>query len=127
VVEHALRGGRTELVVLGAGRLAGMVTVADARTVPKERWPTTPVARIMRRAPMPVLTPEAEVSDVLDVLAASPFAQVPVVRDNWVVGMFGRADVTRFRWLRANLQLQERHSDAPAARRPTADVGRTSG
>jgi Zn-dependent protease/predicted transcriptional regulator len=127
VIEHALRGGRVELVVLGTGRLAGIVTVADARAVPQERWSTTPVARIMRRAPMPVLTPDAEVSDVLDVLAASPFAQIPVVRDGWVVGMFGRADVTRFRWLRANLQLQERHWDAHAARRPTADAGRTPG
>jgi transcription elongation GreA/GreB family factor len=36
--------------------------------------------------------------------------------------MFGRGDVTRFRWLRANLRLQERHWDAPAARRPAADV-----
>jgi Zn-dependent protease len=45
VVEHALRGGRVELVVLEAGRLAGIVTVADARPVPRSsgqqrrRWP----------------------------------------------------------------------------------------
>jgi CBS domain-containing protein len=122
VVEHALRGGRLELVVLGAGRLLGIVTVADVRTVPQERWSTTPVARIMRHAPIPVLAPEAPVGDVLDVIASSAFAQIPVVRDSWVVGMFGRADLTRYRWLRANLQLQERHWGADAARRPTADL-----
>jgi CBS domain-containing protein len=122
VVEHALRGGRLELVVLGAGRLLGIVTVADARAVPQERWSTTPVARIMRHAPIPVLAPEAPVRDVLEVIAGSAFAQIPVVRDSWVVGMFGRADLTRYRWLRANLQLQERHRGADAARRPTADL-----
>jgi CBS domain-containing protein len=109
VVEHALRGGRLELVVLAAGRLAGIVTVAAARTLPQERWSTTPVARMMSTAPLPVLAPESKVNDVLAVLAASPFAQVPVVRDDLVVGMFGRADVTRFRWLRTNLNLQAPH------------------
>jgi Zn-dependent protease len=127
VVEHALRGGRLELVVVGAGRLAGIVTVAEARALPQERWSITPVARIMTRAPMPVLSPETDVSEVLDVLAAAPFTQIPVVRDGWVVGMFGRADISRFRWLRTNLDLQERHWEAASARPATAPVRRPAG
>ena len=114
VLEHALRGGRLELVVLEAGRLAGIVTVAGARALAQERWSTTPVARIMNRAPPPVLAPDANVSDVLPVLAGAPFAQIPVVRDGWVIGMLGRADVARFMRLSGTLHLRERrwHTDA---------------
>jgi len=107
VREHALRGGRLELMVLDAGRLAGMVNVAGASTVAQERWSTTAVTRIMRRAPLPVLRPDEGVVDVLDVLTTAPFAQLPVVVDERVVGMFGREDVTRFRWLSSKLRLPE--------------------
>jgi CBS domain-containing protein len=114
VFEHALRGGRLELVVLAAGRLAGIVTIGSARALPRERWPTTPVARIMDRAPLPVLAPDASVSDALQLLASASFAQLPVVRDGFVVGMFGRTDIARFKWLSAQLRLQ---ADQPAMTR----------
>lgn len=63
-----------------------MVTVAAVSTIPEERWSTTPIARIMHRVPMPVLTPECSVSEALDILAGATFAQLPVVRDGWVTG-----------------------------------------
>lgn len=59
----------------------------------------------MTRPPMLVLTAEASVSHVLDVHATAPLAQLPVVRDGWVVGMLGRGDVARFKRLRAELHL----------------------
>ena len=121
VLEHALRGGRVELLVLDAGRLAGIVTVADARAQPREQWSTTPVARIMRRAPIPQLSPGASVSDVLRVLATSQFAQLPVVRDGLVVGMFGRNDVSRFRWSRAQLGLENTNWQADSTQSATED------
>ena len=95
-----------------------MVTVAAVSTIPEERWSTTPIARIMHRVPMPVLTPECSVSEALDILAGATFAQLPVVRDGWVTGMFGRNDIARYQWLRGRLGFQGADSENGRARLP---------
>jgi predicted transcriptional regulator len=41
----------------------------------------------MQRDAVRSVTPDASISEVLQVLETSPCAQIPVVRDGWVVGV----------------------------------------
>jgi len=97
------------------GRLAGMVNVAAVSNLAEERWASTPIARVMHRPPLPTLSPDQTINDVLAVLSSAPFAQLPVVREGSVVGMFGSNDIARFHWLRGRLRFKV--SDATAERR----------
>ena len=126
ISEHALRGGRLELLVLEDGRLAGIVTASAARGVPQERWATTPIARILSRA-VPTLKSDAKVSTILQMLSTTPFMQIPVVQDGRVVGMFGRNDIARYRWLRGRLQLQLGAAPPYVKPEPRSKVGARGG
>jgi Zn-dependent protease/predicted transcriptional regulator len=105
VFEHVVRQGQRALLVLDRERLAGIVSITDAKKEPQASWATTTVGAIMTPAPLKTVSPDADVTDALQLLVEGSLNQVPVVRNGGLVGLLSRADIVRFLQLRAELGL----------------------
>jgi Zn-dependent protease len=103
VLEHVLRRGQRALLVLEDGRLAGIVSITDAKEVPPAAWATTPVAAVMTRPPLKTVSATIHLDEALRLLVDGSLNQLPVVERDRPVGLLGRADVLRFLQLRATL------------------------
>jgi CBS domain-containing protein len=116
VFEDVLQRGHRALPVADDGRLLGIVTLGDAKKLPQDAWPTTPVAKIMTSAPLKTVAPGSELSTAIQLMAESGLHQLPVIQDSRVVGLLSRADVVRFLQLRQELHLRTPQSSSSAAR-----------
>ncbi len=105
VFEHTLRRGHRALPVVESGRLLGIVSITDAKHRAHEDWPTTPVSEVMTRMPLKTLAPEADLSAALELMVANGVHQIPVVRNEVLVGMLSRSDIMRYMQLGAELHL----------------------
>jgi CBS domain-containing protein len=105
VFEYVLQRGHRALPVVDNGRLLGIVTLGDAKHLEQDAWPSTPVATIMTRAPLKTVSPDAELSVAIALMAESGLHQLPVLQGGDVVGLLGRADIVRFLQLLAELHL----------------------
>jgi CBS domain-containing protein len=106
VLDHVVRRGRRALLVMDGDRLLGIVSVSDLRKLPQARWATTPVSAIMTPAPLTSVSPDAELSAALKLLADNGYNQLPVMQGDQVVGLLSRADILRFLQLRNQLDLE---------------------
>jgi Zn-dependent protease/predicted transcriptional regulator len=122
VCTHVMREGhRAMLVADEAGRLLGIVSITDAREVPQEAWPTTPVGAIMTRLPLKAVTPDTDLADALELLVEHGLNQLPVLDGGRAVGLLTRADIMRYLQLREELRLR-----GAAGRRAAAAAGPAS-
>jgi Zn-dependent protease/CBS domain-containing protein len=95
--QHILRQGRRALPLVEEGRLVGLVSLTDAREVPRAAWPATTVQQVMTRVPLKSVTPQTGLDTALALLAEGGFHQLPVVDEaGHLVGMLSRADVIRY-------------------------------
>jgi Zn-dependent protease len=119
VHERLLPGDDRALpVVDDAGTLLGLVSIANVRDVPVERWPSTTAADIMRpQSHLTVTTARESLSKAFEQLAARDVDQLPVVDHGKLVGMLRRRDIMR--WLelawhpvtsRPHQDLRHRHA-----------------
>ncbi len=115
VTERVVRQGQRALLVLDGNRLVGIVSITDAKEVPQESWPTTTVGAIMTPVPLKTVSPDADIQSALQFLVEGSLNQVPVMKDDQVVGLLSRADIVRFLQLREELGL----------RRPAGASGRS--
>ncbi len=91
------------------GRLVGIVSVADVRRIPREAWPLHRVAEIMTPIQsVEPLRPEDDAQRGLDRLLRNDLAQLPVVEDGSVVGLFEREVVFDYLRMREELGLDAR-------------------
>lgn len=91
VDEHLLSGDGGAVPVLKTGRFVGLITLADVRAVPRERWATTPASAAMTPLDrLGVAGPQEPVRDIIPLVAEYDVRQVPVVQDEKLVGMLGR-------------------------------------
>ncbi|HEX6818592.1 MAG TPA: site-2 protease family protein [Ktedonobacterales bacterium] len=91
VDEHLLSGDGAAVPVLKTGRFVGLITLADVRAVPRDRWATTPASAAMTPLDrLSVTTPRELVRDVVPLVAESDVRQMPVLQDEKLVGMLGR-------------------------------------
>jgi Zn-dependent protease/CBS domain-containing protein len=128
---YALRRGRRALPVVEPPgpespadtppRLLGLVTITDVKEVPQPEWATTSVAQIMTPMPLRTVTPDTPVEEALRLLVEGSLNQVPVVRDDRLVGLLTRADVLRYLQLREELHLdsQGRSGREPSPASPS--------
>jgi Zn-dependent protease/CBS domain-containing protein len=90
------------------GRLAGIVTLADVRGIPRSAWLDMRVLQIMTpRHRLVVASPSEGVAEALDKLMRADVGQLPVLDGERLVGMLNRNDVAR--WI-------ELHAQPPGAR-----------
>jgi Zn-dependent protease/CBS domain-containing protein len=105
VLEHTLRRGHRALAVVESGRLLGIVSITDAKHLAHDAWAKTPVSEIMTRMPLKTLSPDADLNAALELMVTSGVHQVPIVRDDTLLGMVSRADIMRYMQLGAELNL----------------------
>lgn len=87
--------GPSDLPVLRAGELVGMISQRAVGEVPSAERATRTVAQAMiPRSELTILDPEAEVVDVLEDLQRSP-RRAPVMDDGTLVGILSVSDVVR--------------------------------
>ena len=98
VESYLLSGDQRVVPVIRQGRLAGLVGLPEARSLPRERWGETPVREVMVPAEgVTEVGPETEAFDALMALSRAGVNQLPVVRDGRVLGLIRRQDLLR--WL----------------------------
>ncbi len=123
VDDHVLAHGMRAAPVTRAGRLAGLITLADVLRVPREEWARTPASATMTPLDqLAVASPEQPVSQVATLLSARDVNQLPVVRDGQVVGMLGRDAIVNALDRRGSAPAQAEHeveADVPHKTRQT--------
>ncbi|MBN1376091.1 MAG: site-2 protease family protein [Dehalococcoidia bacterium] len=96
VNEIYLRRGLRYAPVAEDGRLMGIVTLADIKKVPMGEWKNTSVSSIMTHQPLKVVSPGDNMRTAVQLMAENGLDQLPVVVDDRIVGMLGRADIIRY-------------------------------
>jgi CBS domain-containing protein len=91
--------------VVADGRLEGLVTLDDIRTIPRDRWDTTPVEEIMTPiVDLTVVGIDDDAADALMKLAQQDVRQLPVLSGDSLVGLVRRRDIMR--WLKLQSDLR---------------------
>jgi Zn-dependent protease/CBS domain-containing protein len=99
--------GRRSLPVCSDKALVGIVTLADVKRLPQERWSNTPVQEIMTKSPLLSVEQEEDLNQALQLLASKGLNQVPVLSSNHLVGLLSRADVIRYLQTRQELGIKK--------------------
>jgi len=107
VYEQVMRHGHRALPVVEDGRLVGIVSLSDVRKVPREVWSSTPVSRLMTRAPLVTVAPGEDLGVAIGRMAQRGVHQLPVVEDGSLLGLLTRADVMRYLHLRHELGMDD--------------------
>jgi Zn-dependent protease/CBS domain-containing protein len=106
---HILPGGVRAVPVVRGEQLVGLMTLADVRQVPRERWPQTPVGDVMIPLDrLHAVHPEQPLNDVLPLMTGQDVNQVPVVDDaGRLIGMLYRDAILRYVEVRRGLGLEQ--------------------
>jgi CBS domain-containing protein len=85
-------------VVAQDGDLLGLVCLEDIRSVPRARWPVTPVADVMTpAAALDTMTPQEPAMEALERFSNRDVDQLPVLEGSHLSGMVHRKDIMK--WL----------------------------
>ncbi len=83
------------------GKWIGLVSLADIRKLPQERWPEVTVSEVMTSAEqMPTLPPDAVAEQALERLGDSRTDQIPIVDRGTMVGVVSGRDLAKWLSLR---------------------------
>ena len=105
VNENVLTSGRRCFPVTSDGRVEGLVTMYNIRSVPRDRWGT----ELVRDAMTPLnsiksVEPNEDLNVVLQMMAQDDINQIPVIYQGKIVGVVGRDNIINFINTRAELQ-----------------------
>jgi Zn-dependent protease len=106
VAEQVLRTGRRCFFVTDDGRVAGMVTPQELRSVPRDQWTATPAAEVMKPVERLHLIDAGEpVTKALDAIVQDNVNQLPVLEQGRVRGVISRDQILRLVAARAELSM----------------------
>lgn len=102
VREEVLGAGRRCFVVAEDGRLAGLLSVHEIKTIPKDRWAAVTVGETMTPADkVIVVDPRTDLMAALEKMDDANIAQMPVVDAGRLIGMIGREQILHYVRVRA--------------------------
>jgi Zn-dependent protease/predicted transcriptional regulator len=105
VDEHLLRSGQRCFIVTVGGRVVGLITPHEVKEVERTRWPHTTVDQAMKPLQqLRTISPEAPVTEALEILGLEDLNQLPVVRGDSLEGIISRSHILRLLQTRAELQ-----------------------
>ena len=105
VRDFVLPAGRRYFMIVDDGRLQGMVTLHNIKTVPQAEWENVRVSAIMiPAAGLKTVRLEQSAISVMTMMAEGDINQVPVVDDGRVVGVIARDSLLQFLRTRAELR-----------------------
>ncbi len=106
VEEHLLRTGSRCFIVEEQGRIVGLITPREVKTIPRNRWRYTTVDEVMRPlGQLHTVNPETSVAEALETMARDDVNQLPVVQDGHLKGMISRGHILQVLQTRAELQV----------------------
>ncbi|RMD68491.1 MAG: CBS domain-containing protein, partial [Gammaproteobacteria bacterium] len=89
--DYVLRTGQRAFLVEENGHIIGLITLADANRIPKERWPEVEVYQAMTPlAKLYTVTPDTPLLDVVKVMDEHALNQIPVMVGDRVAGWIDR-------------------------------------
>lgn len=104
--ENLTRTGRRFWVVTLNGEPEGIITPDEVSGVPRNRWPYTTVADVMRPLDATrTVNPNTPVTEALEVMARQDLNQLPVVNERGLAGLISRAHILQLIQTRAELHL----------------------
>ena len=104
--ENLTRTGRRFWVVTLNGQPEGIITPDEISAVPRNRWPYTTVADVMRPLDTTrTVNPNTPVTEALEVMAQHDLNQLPVVSEKGLTGLISRAHILQLIQTRAELHL----------------------
>ena len=121
VFDQVMRHGHRALPVVENEQLLGIVSMSDARKLPRDAWSTTPVSQIMTPAPLATVAPTEHLGIAIGRMAQRGVHQLPVVEDGRLLGLLTRADVLRYLQLRHELGVD--NEPGATARSPVLQEG----
>jgi len=92
--------------VCSNGDAVGVVTVTDIKGLPKEKWAETPVKEIMTKQPLYSVSPDDDLSSVLQLVTKQDINQVLVLQKGKCIGLLNRADIIRHIQLSQELDIK---------------------
>jgi CBS domain-containing protein len=102
---YVLRAGSHYFVVFDEGRLKGIVTYGDIKSVPQDRWDATPVSALMVPADKVIVAePDEGALQALERMDDHDIDAMLVVKDGIVLGMLIRQDLFRIMQLRSEME-----------------------
>jgi Zn-dependent protease/predicted transcriptional regulator len=114
VHQHVMGTDDHAFPVVDGGRLVGLVTLEDVRSVSKEAWDSTTVQQIMTPLEKLVTATETdEATSAWDKLLQQDVRQLPVLRGSELVGLLRRRDIVK--WLQLHSKLGSASSHWPAS------------
>jgi len=104
--EHLMRTGRRFFVVTINGQPEGIITPNEIGAVPRNRWPYTTLADVMRPLDQTrSVGPDASVTEALELMASQDVNQLPVIAKGTLAGLISRAHILQLLQTRAQLHL----------------------
>ena len=106
VNEQILTKGDHCFPVVTDSRTLGLITLHDVRAVPRELWGSKKVSEAMTPLDkVASVSPQEDLTTVLQILTEKDINQVPVIEDGRIVGMVGRDNLLAFVKVRADLGM----------------------
>jgi CBS domain-containing protein len=98
--------GQRYFVVAEEGKLRGVVTISDIRRVPKKRWNSTKIGRIMTPASrLKTASSQQSAASVLELMDELGLRGMPVLENDRVIGVISRDHLNRLKKTRGELGL----------------------
>jgi len=105
VDEYLLRSGRRCFVVVQNGKVAGLITLHEVKSVDRGGWSQTSVQSVMRPlGQLRTVAPDTPALQALELMSREDINQLPVISGGRIEGVFSRGHVLRF--LRTHTELQ---------------------
>lgn len=104
VHEQILASGRRCFPVVDKGKIIGLVTIHDVKSIAREQWPHRTVAEIMTPfEKLKSVEPHDDLAKVLRMLTEYNVNQLPVIKDGNLLGMIARDSLLTFISIRSEL------------------------
>ncbi len=106
VQRYVVPGGRRFFVVADEGRLQGMVTLHNIKSVSRQKWDMTQIREIMTPLDkLKVAYPSQDALSILEQMDEHEVNQIPVVSEGRVIGLITRDKLIRFLRTRSELKI----------------------
>jgi Zn-dependent protease/CBS domain-containing protein len=104
--ESFIQRGRRALPICDQSGLLGIVTMADVKKIPQDRWTNTTAREVMTRTPLQSVNQDDDLNGALRTLAQDDLNQIPVMGSGKMVGLLSRANVLRYLQTRQELGIR---------------------
>jgi Zn-dependent protease/predicted transcriptional regulator len=104
VDNELLRTGRRCFVVVDNGRVAGLITPHEVKSLPREKWPATRLDEVMcPLEKMRIVDPDATLASALLLMGRDDVNQLPVLSNGRLEGVLSRAEILGYLQTRTEL------------------------